>query len=109
MWDPEIIVQKEELTAAKEETIFESHLYGFRLRAQTDSMRHPEETAGPVTVSRLQETIDFEHGTLQGVLQVHCLPAGRRFNAPLLFDFLIEGEDSNHPIIDEYAHIKYEV
>lgn len=98
-------------------TTFESKKHGFRLQVQGDSVppaAHTpgaggEQSSGPITVAPLKETIEFEGGELEGVLEVHCLPTGRRFDAPLLLDFLVEPGDQDDPIMDRYGRIRYEV
>ena len=93
-------------------TIFDSNSYGFRLHVQMDSVpaNLPEnQTSGPITVGPLHGTMTFEGEKLEGVLEVYCLPNKRRFGAPLLFDFPVQGGRKNDPIIDEYGRIQYEV
>lgn len=104
----EEIVEQGGIEDVENETIFESSKHGFRLRIQKGSVRG-EETAGPIAVSTLQEEIELRDRKLQGILQVECLPGGCRFDAPLLFDFQVSGEDTSNPIMDEYGRIQYEV
>lgn len=96
-----------------EHTIFESEEHGFRLQVQGDSVPAcspgEQQDSGPITVAPLRETIGFEGGQLEGVLEVHCLPTGRRFDAPLLFDFLVEAGGKDDPIMDQHGRIRYEV
>lgn len=95
-----------------EHTIFESKTHGFRLQVQGDSvpaLPPDEQNSGPITVTPLNETIEFEGGDLEGVLEVHCLPTKRRFDAPLLFDFLVEAGNKDDPIMDQHGRVRYEV
>eukprot|EP00752_Nemacystus_decipiens_P003353 g3101.t1 len=95
-----------------EHTTFESKKHGFRLQVQGESVPpHPvgEQDSGPITVAPLRHTIQFEGGELEGVLEVHCLPSGRRFDAPLLLDFIVEPGEKDDPIMDPYGRIRYEV
>lgn len=91
---------------------FESKEYGFRLGVQRESVPSAppgEQYSGPITVNPLKDTLEFEGENLEGMLEVHCLPAGRRFDAPLLFDFLVKGGVKDDPIMDQYGRIRYEV
>lgn len=104
----EEIVEQGGIKLVENETAFESLKYGFRLRIQTGSMRG-EETAGPITVSTLQDEIELDGSKLQGILEVECLPGGCRFNAPLLFDFPVGGVGVSNSVMDNYGRIRYEV
>lgn len=53
--------------------------------------------------------MEFEDAELEGVLEVECHPSPRRFDRPLLFDFLVDGENTDDPIMDEYGRIRFEV
>lgn len=94
---------------ADEEAIFTSVKHKVRVRVQKDSVASQTHTAGPVTLSILNDTIDLEGIPLQGILQVKGLPSGYRFNAPLLFDFPVGGEGMSNDIMDEYGRVHYEV
>lgn len=92
--------------------IFKSTKHGFRLHVQRDSVpvdAPNDESSGPITVAPLKDTIKFEDERLKGILEVHCLPAGRRFDAPWLFDFPVNGGSKDDPIVDKYGRIRYEV
>lgn len=106
-----MLVERDGIIAGMSNTIFVSKSYGFRLQVQRDSVpaNLPEnQTAGPIMVGPLHGTMAFEGDKLEGVMEVHCLPSKRRFGAPLLFDFPVQG-GKNDPIIDEYGRIRYEV
>ena len=93
-------------------TVFDSSERRFRLHVQRDSVpKHLPEThtSGPITVEPLGATEEVDGDSLRGLLEVHCLPDKRRFDPPLLFDFLVDGGDKNNPIIDEFGRIRYEV
>lgn len=93
-------------------TIFRGETHGFRLHVQDDSVpahRPMDETSGPVTVELWEEIFRFEGAVLKGVLKVECLPDRRRFEAPLLFDFLVEDGKKADPIIDRQCRNRYEV
>lgn len=89
-------------------TIFDSKRHGFRLHVQEDSVQD-EQTSGPIKVQLLEGPMAFEGGELEGVLEVECFPSKRRFDAPLLFDFLVDSGNNNDPIVDDYGRIRYEV
>lgn len=97
------------LKAVEKETMFVSEKHKFRLRVQKDSLASEAHTAGPITVSTMNEEISFESTTLRGMLQVECLPSGRHFDAPLLFDFPVGGDDTSSPVMDEHGCFLYEV
>lgn len=110
--DRETIVKRNGIRPGMGHTAFESKRYGFRLQVQADSLPahlSQEVTAGPITVSPLREVMDLDGRRLKGILQVHCLPTKRRFDAPLLFDFPVAGGKKDDPIIDKYGRIRYEV
>ncbi|CAM9496122.1 unnamed protein product, partial [Hapterophycus canaliculatus] len=91
---------------------FKSEKYGFRVRVQMDSVpAHPlgGQISGPITVSPLKGTMEFEGAKWEGVLKVECLPSGARFVAPLLFDFPVDAGNENDPIIDSHGKVRYEI
>lgn len=94
-------------------TSFHSEKYGFRLWVQPNSvpvrLLQDQETSGPVRVGNLSQTVSFEGGELQGILEVECLPCERRFDAPLMLDFLVDGDNHGGVIIDSHGRIHYEV
>eukprot|EP00903_Cladosiphon_okamuranus_P016594 g15307.t1 len=107
-----VVVPECGIKPGMERTIFESKDHGFRLHVQGDSVPAAppgEQNSGPITVAPLERDIVFEGGELEGVLEVHCLPTGRRFDAPLLLDFLVEPGDEDDPIMDQHGRIRYEV
>lgn len=92
--------------------MFESDKHAFRLHVQRDSVPvdpPDNQSSGPITVTPLDGSITFEGQKLEGILNVHCLPSKRRFDAPLLFDFLVESGNQDDPIMDQYGRIRYEV
>lgn len=108
----ETVVPEGGIKPGMEPKIFESKKHGFRLHVQAESVpAHPaeEQTSGPITVALLPDTLTLEDEQLEGVLEVHCLPSKRRFDAPLLFDFLVKGGNKDDPIIDQHGRIRYEV
>lgn len=110
----ETIVGQDGIKPAMGLTSFHSKKHGFRLWVQPDSVPMPlspghQEVSGPIRVRELVQTVDFEGGKLGGVLEVECLPCGRRFDAPLLLDFLVDGGNKEDPIIDAHGRIQYEV
>eukprot|EP00752_Nemacystus_decipiens_P012608 g11166.t2 len=108
----EVIVPECGIKPGMAQTTFESKRHGFRLHVQEDSVTaHPAgaQNSGPITVAPLKGIIEFEGGKLEGVLEVHCLPAGRRFDAPLMLDFLVEPGDKDDPIMDQHGRVRYEV
>ncbi|CAN0348782.1 unnamed protein product [Ectocarpus fasciculatus] len=110
----ETIVGPDGITPAMGRTPFHSEKHGFRLWVQPDSVPMPlspgrRETSGPIRVRAKVDTVDFEGGELEGVLEVECLPCGRRFDAPLLLDFLVDSGNKEAPIIDSHGRIQYEI
>ncbi|CAM9294859.1 unnamed protein product [Ectocarpus sp. 6 AP-2014] len=110
----ETIVGQDGIKPAMGLTSFHSEKHGLRLWVQPDSVPVPlspgrQEASGPIRVRDLVQTVDFEGGELQGVLEVECLPCGRRFDAPLLLDFPVDGRNKEDPIIDAHGRIQYEI
>ncbi|CAM9887690.1 unnamed protein product [Ectocarpus fasciculatus] len=111
--DWETIVGQHGIKPAMGLTSFHSEKHGFRLWVQPGSVpvgpSHDQQTSGPVRVGDLSQTVSIEGGYLQGVLEVECLPSERRFDAPLMLDFLVDGENHGDSIIDPHGRIQYEI
>ncbi|CAB1104964.1 unnamed protein product [Ectocarpus sp. CCAP 1310/34] len=110
----ETIVEQDGIKPAMGLKYFHSEKHGLRLWVQPDSVPVPlspgrQEASGPIRVRDLDQTVDFEGGKLLGVLEVECLPCGRRFDAPLLLDFPVDGRNKEDPIIDAHGRIQYEI
>ncbi|CAN0402154.1 unnamed protein product [Pylaiella littoralis] len=96
----------------------------FRLHVQEGSVQDGQ-TSGPINVHRLgrcvhnstpykvsdRPPVSPSNGSRKpkGVWEVECYPDKHRFDPPLLFDFPVESEGTDNPIIDDYGRIKYEV
>eukprot|EP00903_Cladosiphon_okamuranus_P010680 g10097.t1 len=106
--DLETIVKEGGIVPGMQRAIFESKLHGFRLHVRADSVSDGQ-TSGPITVTPLKGSFEFEGEDLEAILEVHCLAAKSRFDPPLLFDFRIEGGSKDDPIIDQHGRIQYEV
>ncbi|CAM9294783.1 unnamed protein product [Ectocarpus sp. 6 AP-2014] len=111
--DWETIVGQDGIKPAMGLTSFHSHKHGFRLWVQPDSvpvrLLQDQQASGPVRVGDLSQTVSLEGGELQGVLEVECLPCERRFDAPLMLDFLVDGDSHGDRIIDSHGRIQYEI
>ncbi|CAM9258348.1 unnamed protein product [Ectocarpus sp. 4 AP-2014] len=110
----ETIVEQDGIKPGMGLTCFHSEKHGLRLWVQPDSVPVPlspgrQEASGPIRVRDLVQTVDFEGGELQGVLEVECLPCGRRFDAPLLLDFPVDGRKKEDPVIDAHGRIQFEI
>ncbi|CAN0204801.1 unnamed protein product [Ectocarpus sp. 4 AP-2014] len=111
--DWETIVGQDAIKPAMGLTSFHSQKHGFRLWVQPDSvpvgLLHDQQASGPVRVGDLSQTVSLEGGELQGVLEVECLPCERRFDAPLMLDFLVDEDSHGDRIIDSHGRIQYEI
>lgn len=105
--EAETMVQPNGIRPGMGHTIFESRC-PFRLQVQANSVQHGQ-SSGPIKVNRLQGRMKFEDGELEGVLEVECHPSPRRFDHPLLFDFLVDSDNKDDPVMDDYGRIRYEV
>lgn len=110
--DQQTVVQENEIKPEMGEKVFQPQHHGFRVQVQTDSVpANPseEQISGPIKVSPLKDTMEFEGANWRGVTKVECLPSGARFVAPLLFDFPVDAGNANDPIVDSYGKVRYEV